>query len=156
MADYCFNIAKGQIIEYVNRVNANDPAASALIVVPLSASGTEAQGQDLNDLSLVLADANFTELTGNNWSRKTLTDTEITTAVTVDDTNNRNTADFDDVTWSSVTGGTCTGVLICYDSDTGAGTDANIVPLTHHDFSVTGNGGDITLQVGANGFIFAS
>ena len=40
--------------------------------------------------------------------------------------------------------------------DTTAGTDANIVPLTMHDFVVTPDGSDITAQIAAAGFYRAS
>lgn len=49
-----------------------------------------------------------------------------------------------------------TDVCIGYDSDTTGGTDANIVPLTWHDFAVTPNGGDITVDVPVAGFYRAT
>ena len=49
-----------------------------------------------------------------------------------------------------------TDLVICYDSDTTAGTDSNIIPLTLHDFVVTPDGSDITAQIAAAGFFRAS
>lgn len=37
MANFVFNIAKGRVAEFFNRVDSNDPANSAIILVPLSA-----------------------------------------------------------------------------------------------------------------------
>lgn len=148
MANFVFNIAKGRVVEYYNRVKSNDPAASAIILVPLSASGTEAQGQDIDTLALVEADANFAEQSAGGWVRKTLTDTELA-ALAVDDTNNRFPAAVPEVTWTGPTAGNnTTGLLICYDGDTAAGTDANIVPLVHCDFAVTADGNDVVLNAG--------
>jgi hypothetical protein len=45
---------------------------------------------------------------------------------------------------------------VCYDSDTAAGTDANIVPLTQHDFVLVPDGSDITASIAAAGFYRAS
>lgn len=155
MADFTFNIAKGRIVEYYNRVENNDPSTSALILVPLSASGTEAQGQDLDTLAAVEADANFAEITTGGWSRKTLTDTELAAFPAPDDTNNRYSVAVPSVTWVSVaTGNNTTGLLVCYDADTGTGTDSNIIPLTHHTFTVTTDGNNVVLNV--NDFLRAS
>ena len=150
MADFVFNIAKGQIAEYVRRVDTNDPANSAIILVPLSASGTEAQGQDLDTLAAVEADANFAEQTAGGWVRKTLTDANFTaTDYEVDDTNNRFDCALPSVTWTGPTAGNnTTGLLVCYDPDTTAGTDSNIIPLTHHTFAVTADGNDVVLNAG--------
>lgn len=150
MADFTFNIAKGQIGEFVKRVDGNDPANSAIILVPLSASGTEAQGQDLDTLAAVEADANFAEQTAGGWVRKTLTDADFAAANSeVDDTNNRWDVSLPQVTWTGPTAGSnTTGLLVCYDSDTTAGTDSNIIPLTHHTFAVTADGNDVVLNAG--------
>ena len=39
-----------------------------------------------------------------------------------------------------------TGLLIAYDANTGAGDDTNLIPLTHHDFSVTATNNDVVLD----------
>lgn len=149
MANFVFNIAKGRGVEYYNRAENNDPAASALILVPLSASGTEAQGQDADDLAAVEALAQFAEITTNNWVRKTLESAQLAALPAADDTNNWYAVQVPSVTWTAPTaGGNTTGLLICYDSDTAAGTDANIIPISHHDFVVTADGNDVILNVG--------
>jgi len=156
MADLVFNVAKGKVNEYMARVDGNDPTNSAIIVVAVVCTATDATVRDYDTLSALLGDANVAEATNTNYARKTLTDTDIT-APTPDDTNDRQEADIPDQTWSSVgAGSNWTDLVICYDGDTGAGDDTNIVPLTFHDFSVTPNGGDITAQINANGFYRAS
>jgi hypothetical protein len=155
VADFVFNQALGRTVELATRVNNNDPANSALIVVVINAGGvSDATLKDLDTLTAVLGTA-ADEVTNTNYARKTLADGSIT--VTVDDTNDRTDVDFADQTWTSVAAGTAwTDFLICYDSDTTAGTDANIVPLTQHDFAVTPDGSSITAVLNAAGFFRAS
>lgn len=150
MANFVFNCAKGRISELVRRVDTDDPTNSAIILVPLSASGTEAQGQDLDTLADVEADANFAEQTAGNWVRKTLTQADFAgTDYDANDTDNRGDVSLPSVTWTAPTAGNnTTGLLVCYDSDTTAGTDANIIPLTHHTFTVTADGNDVVLNAG--------
>jgi hypothetical protein len=143
-----FNIAKGRFVEYFNRVDSNDPAASAIVLVPLSASGTEAQGQDLATLAAVEADANFAERTTGSWVRKVLTDTELA-AIAVDNGNNRFPATIPSVTFTTpAAANNTTGLLVCIDLDTAAGTDSNIIPICHLDFAVTTDGNDVIINAG--------
>jgi len=149
VANFCFNISKGRVVEFYNRAENNDPTNSALILVPLSASGTEAQGQDLDDLAAVEADANFAERTTGGWVRKTLESVQLASLPAPDDTNNRYDVSVPQVTWTApAAGNNTTGLLVCYDSDTTAGTDSNILPCTHHDFAVTTDGNDVVLNAG--------
>lgn len=157
MADFVFNVAKGRVAELYNRVDSNDGANSALIIVAINANGaTDATMKDYDTLSALLGDANVAEVTNSNYARKTLTDSDIA-AMTPDDTNDRMDLDIPDQTWSAVAAGDdWTDLIICYDSDTTAGTDANIIPLTCHDFAVTPDGSDIIAQIAAAGFYRAS
>lgn len=156
MADFVFNIAKGRVNELYRRVDGNDPANSAIIVVAINTSEADATLIDLDNLSLVLANANTAEVTNANYARKVLTDSDLA-AQSPDDTNDRQEADLPDQTWSSVGAGDAwTDLLICYDNDTTAGDDTNIIPLVQLDFAATPNGGDITAQFNAAGFYRAS
>lgn len=150
MADFVYNIAKGRVAELANRVNANDPANSALIVALFNTSATDATLKDLDTIAAVEADANTAELTSGtnaNYARKTLTDASSIT-VTTDDTNDRVDVDVPDQTWTALGAGTAiTDLVFGYDSDTTAGTDANIVPLTQHDFAITPDGSDVTATI---------
>ena len=146
MADICFNIAKGRVAELYNRVDTNDPANSALIIVPVDVGATtDATIRDFDTLAAILA-GGVTERTTGGWNRKTLTDSDLS-AMTVDDGNDRMPLDLPDQTWTSVTSGAVTDLIICYDSDTTGGSDSNIVPLTMHDFAITPDGSDVIATI---------
>lgn len=148
MANYTFNIAKGRIVEFYYRVKNNDPANSAFILIPLSVTDTEANRQDDDDVATFLAAAP-NEQTAGGWVRKTLTDAELAAFPAPNDVNNRYDVSVPAVTWTSpATGNDTVGLLIAYDSDTTAGTDSNLIPLTHHDFVVTADGNNVVLNAG--------
>jgi hypothetical protein len=161
MSDFVFNIAKGSVAGYYDRVKSNVVPASVLVIVAIKATGIEADSvlQDYDDLATLLAAAND-EATNTGYARKTLDDTAITAtlASSVDDTNNWVLLKVPDQTWTAVqtTGGAWAKLLICYDNDSGAGTDSNIIPLTAHDFAVTPDGSDIVAQIATNGFFKAA
>jgi hypothetical protein len=155
MADFAFNIAKGRVVELFRRVDLNDPANSALIIVPVDvAAVSDATIKDFDTLSAITG-GGVTERTTGGWNRKTLTDADITDAGP-DDTNDRYDLDIADQTWTVVSAGTVTDLLITYDSDTTAGTDANIVPCTQHDFAITPDGSDVVAVINAAGFFRAA
>lgn len=157
MANLVFNIAKGRSAELYNRVKSNDPANSALIVVALATAGLETDAVLLDKATLADVFAGATdEATNAGYVRKVLTDVDLA-AFAVDNTNDRVDLDIPDPTWTAVAAGSgWSKILICYDSDTTAGTDANIIPLTMHDFVVVPDGSDITAQVAAAGFFRAA
>lgn len=158
MADFKFNIGRGKFREYHDRVSNNDPANSALILVAIKTATADATLLDLDNLSLVLGDAGTDEFDGTGYARIVLTDADLT-VTSPDDANDRVDMDFADQSWTSVSAdGTITDisdVIIAYDSDTTSGTDANIIPLGCYDFVVTPNGGNINLQVNAQGYATA-
>lgn len=155
MADIVFNIAKGRVVELFNRVDTNDPTNSALVIVPVDVGATsDATIRDFDTLAAVLA-GGVTERTTGGWNRKTLTDADITFPAP-DDTNDRFDIDIPDQTWTAVTAGAVTDLIICYDNDTTTGTDANLIPLTLHDFPITPDGSDVVAQIAATGFFRAS
>lgn len=155
MADLVFNIAKGRVAELYNRVDSNDPANSALVIVPVDVGAvTDATLRDFDTLAAILG-GGVTERTTNGWTRKTLTDVDLA-AFAPDDTNDRVDLDIPDQTWTAVTAGAVTDLIICYDNDTTAGTDANLVPLTMHDFAITPDGSDVVAVINAAGFFRAS
>ena len=158
MADSVFNIAKGRAVELYNRVDSNDPANSALVVIALKASGLESHATliDYDDVGAILGAAND-EATNTGYARKVLTDSDLS-AIAVDDTNNRFDLDIPDQTWTAVqtSGGAWGALVIAYDGDTTGGADSDLVPITVHDFAVTPDGSDITAQIAAAGFFRAS
>lgn len=157
MADFVFNKGLGRVVELANRVLNNDPANSALILVPINAGGvSDATLRDLDTLSAVLATA-ADECSGSGWNRKTITDSSGGLTVTETDGSDKTEVDITDPVWTSVSSATAaTDLLVCYDSDTTGGDDTNIVPLVCLDMAVTPNGGDITYQVNASGFFRAT
>lgn len=133
MGDFVFNIAKGRHHYYASL----PAAADALILVLLKSAGLEADDtlNNYDDLGALLAAAND-EADFTGYARRTLAGV----TATVDDTNNRADTDATDpASWTN-TGGSSQAVgkaLVCYDNDTGAGTDANIIPLYAFDCVVT-------------------
>lgn len=157
MADFVFNVAKGRVAEFYNRVDSNDPANAALVIVVLATTGLEADAtlQDAATLAAVVA-GTTNEVTNSGYARKVLTDADIT-ALTIDNTNDRVDLDIPDQTFTAVAAGDgWSKLLVCYDPDTTSGTDANIIPLTAHDFVVTPDGSDIIAQINAAGFYRAT
>lgn len=157
MADFVFNIAKGRVVEYYNRVKSNDPADSALVIVVIDANGdTDAAMKDRDDLAALLG-GTANEVTNTNYARKVLTDSDLAALPAPDDANDQFDIDLADQTWSAVAAGDAwTDVIVCYDPDTTGGTDSAIIPLTCHDFPITPDGSDILLQINAAGFFRAS
>lgn len=158
MADQIFNIALGRVAEFYVRVDGNDPANSAFLVVAVVAgTTTDGQFKDFDTLAASLpGGGGAAEATNTNYARKTLTDADLA-AFAPDDTNDRVDLDIPDQTWTAVAAGdNWTDLIIGYDSDTATGTDANVVPCTLHDFVVTPDGSDITAQIAAAGFYRAS
>lgn len=156
MADFAFNIAKGRVVEFYNRVKSNDPTNSAFIVIPVDvAAVTDATIKDLDTFSAVTG-AGVTERSTNGWNRKTLTDSDLAALPAPDDTNDRYDIDLPDQTWTAVTSGAVTDLIVCYDNDTTAGTDANLIPMCQFDFPITPDGSDVQAVVNAAGFFRAA
>lgn len=147
MANITFNIAKGRIVELYNRVENNDPANSAFILVPIETTGLEADATliDVDTLTALIAGTTNEQVT---MGRKTLTDADLAALPAPDDTNDRYSLNLPSVTWAAATGNAISKIAVCYDNDTAAGTDANIIPLTMFDFAMTPSGADIIMTGG--------
>lgn len=157
MADFVYNRAKGRFVEWAERVNANDPTNSALVFMVLAVSGVESDAtlKDVDTFAAVVA-GTTNEVTNTNYARKTLTDSS-SIVVTYDDTNDRVDVDMPDQTWTAVAAGDgWSDVVSGYDNDTTGGTDSSILPASQHDFPVTPDGSDITVQIAAAGLLRAS
>lgn len=138
MADLVFNTSKGAVAHWGTLPGASD----AIIVVPIEATGVEADTaiRDYDDLAAVLAGTTNEQIT---MGRKTVT----SVTVTVDDTNDRVDVDIADQVWVGATGNAVSDLFVGYDPDTTVGTDATVRPLTWHDFAITPDGSDVTAQV---------
>lgn len=146
MADGIFNIAKGAFAEKIR------DSASAVGVMLMKANESESTFRDRDDLAAILAAGGNTEADFTNYARKT----GLTGTVTVDDTNDRVDCDIADQTWTSAGGAsnnTLTKAVVYYQE---SAADSGRVPLSHHDFAVTTDGSDVTLQVNSAGFARAS
>ena len=148
MASGVFNVAKGRNNELVRRVDGNDPANSALIVVLFKLIVADGTLEDFDDLGAIIADAGNTEADFTNYARKVLTDADVS-APTVDDTSNHQQSQIPNQTHTNA-GGTLDNdlvkMLICYDSDTTSGTDSGIIPMTYHDLVHTTDGTSFTTR----------
>lgn len=141
MADGVFNIAKGAAVEMFN-----DSAAKGILML-LKVNETEADLIDHQDIAAMLGAAN-TEADATNYARKT----GLTGTVSIDDTNNRVDIDIPDQTFTSLgngTNNTLTKVVFAYEN---AAADATRIPLTHHDFALTTDGSDVTVELNSAGF----
>lgn len=146
MADFVYNNVKGEVKTLATLGAAND----ALVFILLEATGIEADDvlNNADDAAALVAGATNEQ---TNQARKTAT----TAPITVDDTNNRVDIDVADQTWTALGGNAISDVVIAWDGDTTTGTDANIRPLTQHDFTITPDGSDVTAQIAATGFFRA-
>lgn len=151
-SDFQFNIAKGQLKTLFNNVDTGSPVNSAIIVVPIEATSIEADStlKDYDDLNSLLGGTSNEQTT---MGRKTLTASSI--SLTVDDTNDRLEINLSSsITWTAVALSNEVGkLLFCYDGDTAAGTDANIIPLLAYAVSITPSGTDVVVSQNASGLI---
>jgi hypothetical protein len=144
MANIVFNIAKGRVVELYNRVESNDPANAALILVPIETSGLEADSvlRDVDSLAALIAGATNEQTT---MGRKTLTDADLAALPAPDDSGDLYEVALPTVTWTAATGNAISKVAVCYDPDTTGGTDSSIIPLTMFDCVLTPDGTDFQL-----------
>jgi hypothetical protein len=158
MANGVFNIARGKIGYYLDDAMGLTAANSRLTIVVLSLVEADDTLNNYDTLAAVIAGAN-TEADATNYARIELAAAAVTLSVD-DGTNTAKVVIDADQTWTSVANDDSNGgwdkLLICWDGDNAAGTDANVVPLTYHDFSVTPNGGNITADFDQTNGIWGS
>ena len=160
MADGVFNIAKGRVAQLARNVDGSSPANSRLVVVALQFNASfPADGvlADFDDLAAILADANITEAAFTNYARQELAAADVT--VTVDDSGDEQTIDIPNIVYTDAGGAannTLQKIILCYDPDNAAGTDSDIIPLTHHDTNIVTDGSTVTYTIPANGFFGAT
>lgn len=142
MTDFVFNIAKGAFVEKFR-----DGAANGGILL-LIAADTDNAMKDTDTVTALLATA-ANEATDGSYARKTA----LTGTITVDDTNDRVDVDLPDQTWTGLAGGAILDAVVFYEE---AAADTTRIPLTLHDFAITPDGSDVTIQFNASGFARAS
>jgi hypothetical protein len=143
MADFEFNITKGQTVANFLRVDGNDPAASGVIVVMLDTAEADSVLVDYDDLDTLLTAVGNVEATYTGYSRTTWTDTELTIDTTPDDTNDYWEIDVPDIVHSSASGTEPIKLIMCYAPNT-AGADSTFVPMLAFDISIVFDGTDAT------------
>lgn len=156
MADQVFNIARGKMAYYANE--GLDGANSRIVIVALEAAEADDALNDRVSLGAILAAAGNTEATSSGYSRKLHPKAGVSLAVN-NGTNSARVAVDNDDTWVAVDRATTevwVKLLVCYDPDITTGTDADIVPLAHFDFSVTPNGSDIVANYDQSNGVWAS
>ena len=157
MADQVFNIAKGRVVEYYNRVKASDPTNAVFVLILLKVSEADGTLIDYDDFGALLGAAGNTEADFTSYARIVLDDTDLAALPAPDDTNNWYQVDLPDQTYTAATTGqNLVKAILGYDSDSTGGTDANIIPVAHYDFVATTDGTDLILQWDANGFFRAT
>jgi len=155
MADFQYNISKGRFVELFNRVDANDPAAATLVLIPVDvAAVSDATLKDLDDFAAVIS-AGVTERAASNWNRKTYTDTDLAFPAPNDANDSYDVDIAVDALWSpGPTAGTVTDVILCYAS-VGSPTNAQLMPCLQWDFAITPDGSDVTAIFNALGIFRA-
>lgn len=143
MSNVVFNVSKGRVAGYFDRVKNQDPSGCALVLVPLSAAAADATLIDQATLAAVLAGGSTEQTT---MGRKVLTATDLT-AATPDNTNDRQDCVLPTVTWAAATGAATVKILVAYRPASGS-ADSAIVPLTCFDFVVTPGGADVQMTGG--------
>lgn len=139
MADIVFNVALGKVRYYVQQAGVGN---AALIAVPLENTGLvgDATMRDYATLADLLAGASNEQTT---LGRKTIT----VASDTVNNASDRWEGDFADLVWTTPSGNQVGAIVVCFDADTTAGTDANIIPLTKHGWVMTPEGDSLTATV---------
>lgn len=158
MADSVCNISKGRAAEFYNRVDTNDPAASELVVMLLASSGLETHTVlKRKDTFADMVSGATNEATNTGYAKKVLTDADIV-AFSPDDVNDRVDLDIPDQTWTGLAndGTGAIGMAVPGYDPVGSQTMSEVIPLTLHDFAVTPDGSDVTMQINAAGFFRAS
>jgi hypothetical protein len=147
MANIVFNIAKGRVVEFYNRVKNNDPSTSALVLTPIETSGLEADSAliDSDTVAEVVDGATNKQTT---MGEKVLTDTELAALPAPDDANDRYEVSLPQVTWTVASGNAISKILVSYRPNTGSPSDSTDIPLTMFDAVLTPDGNDVVLNAG--------
>lgn len=147
MANVVFNIAKGRAVELYHRVKNNDPADSALVLIPLETAGLESDAA-LIDESTLLSVLDGTTNEQSTMGRKTLTDAELAAIPLPVFGSDYYEVSLPDVVWTSASGNAISKILVAYDPSASGGTDSQIIPITMFDAAVTPDGTTLTMTSG--------
>ena len=147
MANITFNIAKGKVAAYYDRVKGNDPSTSALVLTPIETTGLEADSA-LIDSDTVADVVDGTTNKQTTMGEKVLTDSDLAAIPAPDDTNDLNERSLPTVTWTAASGNAISKMLVSYRPDVGSASDSTDIPLTMFDSVATPDGNDLQLTTG--------
>lgn len=133
MAASAFNIGKGRHVELSNR-------GANFVVLLLEVAEAHATLVDYDTVQDLLNAAGNTEVQDGSYARKT----GVAGTVTVDDSADDVTVSLPDQTWTQLAGNNPVVAVIAYSL---AGGDANLVPLSVHDVSMSSDGSDFMLRM---------
>lgn len=139
MANFVFDVALGQLATLGGLPAASD----GLVIIPLQTTAivSDATMKRYLTVAAVFAGATTEQTT---MGRKALTGV----TVTVDNTSlDRVTIACSNVTWTGATGNAISALLVAYVPVVGTSTDAQMTPLSKHDFSITPDGSDVVATV---------
>jgi hypothetical protein len=158
MANGVFNIARGKVGYYLDDAMGLSGANSKLVIIVLSLVEVDDTLNNYDDYAALLVGSNA-EADATNYAKIEIAAAGVT--LSVDDSGNTAKVVIDaDQTWTSVANDDSNGdwnkLLVCWDPDSTGGTNADIVPLTYHDFTVTPNGGNITADFDQTNGIWGS
>lgn len=146
MANIVFNIGKGRIIELYRRVRNADPATCALVLVPIEATGVEADAVLIDTATLAAVVAGTTN-EQTTMGRRVLLAADLAALPSPDNANNRYRVSLPTVSWANATGNAISNIVVCYRNAT-ADADSVIIPLTMFDFVQTPSGATIQMTGG--------
>ena len=157
MADFVSDIARGRAGLYHDNVEQNVPTGCKLVIVAMVSTDTDTARTGAATLSALLALGSTAEATNSGYARIDLAAADIsqTIGATNSDSDIAIAGSTNPVFSSILAGSNWTHIAICY-SPGAASADTLVIPLTIQDFVVTPNGGDITLEINANGYYRAS
>lgn len=147
MSNIVFNIAKGKVAAYYDRVKGSDPSTSAIVLTPIETSGLEADSA-LIDSDTVADVVDGTTNKQTTMGEKVLTDSDLASIPAPDDSNDRNERSLPTVTWAAAAGNAISKILVSYRPDVGSPSDSTDIPLTLFDRAETPSGSDIELTAG--------
>lgn len=130
MAPLIPNIAKGRIAE----LGALGAATDQFVWVLFTGAETDANVRDAATLTALIATA-LNEATFAGYARQVATGV----VVAVDQVNDRVNITVNPPSWNPTAAQALTRIALCYDYASGAGTDADIVPVFVDDFVTTTN-----------------
>jgi hypothetical protein len=146
VADHVTNIAKGRLAYYGGLPDANSAFIAVLFRDAVQADGTLNDHTTLSTWLASNSEANFT-----NYARKVLTGV----SVSIDNATDRvRIIATTPLVWNNAglsgTNNSLSKILFCY-RPSSTPTDAQIIPISHHDLSATTNGTNLQINLNASG-----